>query len=69
MVAPWAACWIRPNPHETSKNREKLPLAQRHWHCDGCGEPIDRDINAAKNIKTAGLAGIACGATGSGIAA
>lgn len=55
--------------HGCGHRVEKLPLAQRHWNCDGCGEPIDRDINAAKNIKTAGLAGIACGATGSGIAA
>lgn len=51
---------------------EKLPLSQRHWHCESCGYPIDRDINAARNIQTAGLAGLACGATGaegSGLAA
>ncbi|WP_202813496.1 zinc ribbon domain-containing protein [Halomonas sp. GFAJ-1] len=48
---------------------EKLPLSQRHWHCEGCGEAIGRDINAANNIRTAGLAGFACGATGAGAAA
>ncbi|MGM0984612.1 MAG: RNA-guided endonuclease InsQ/TnpB family protein, partial [Pseudomonadota bacterium] len=48
---------------------EKLPLSQRHWHCEGCGQAIDRDINAARNIRTAGLAGLACGATGAGAAA
>ncbi|WP_371827777.1 zinc ribbon domain-containing protein [Vreelandella jeotgali] len=46
-----------------------MPLSQRHWHCDGCGQAIDRDINAARNIETAGLAGVACGATGSGAVA
>lgn len=55
--------------HGCEHKVEKLPLSRRHWHCKGCGEPIDRDINAAKNIRTAGLAGLACGATGAGIAA
>lgn len=55
--------------HGCGHRVEKLPLSQRHWHCEGCGQVIDRDINAAKNIRTAGLAGLACGATGSGAAA
>ena len=55
--------------HGCGHKVEKLPLSQRHWHCKGCGEPIDRDINAANNIRTAGLAGLACGATGAGAAA
>lgn len=55
--------------HGCGHKVEKLPLWQRHWHCKGCGEPIDRDINAANNIRTAGLAGLACGATGAGAAA
>lgn len=55
--------------HGCGHRVEKLPLSQRHWHCAGCGQVIDRDINAAKNIQTAGLAGLACGATGSGAAA
>ncbi|XKH60662.1 transposase [Halomonas sediminis] len=49
--------------HGCGHKVEKLPLLQRHWHCEGCGQAIDRDVNAAKNILTAGLAGLACGAT------
>lgn len=55
--------------HGCGHKVEKLPLSQRHWHCQGCGSLLDRDINAAKNIRTAGLAGLACGATGAGAAA
>jgi len=55
--------------HGCGHKVEKLPLSQRHWHCEGCGVAIDRDINAANNIRTAGLAGFACGATGAGAAA
>ncbi|MGM0857789.1 MAG: RNA-guided endonuclease InsQ/TnpB family protein [Pseudomonadota bacterium] len=55
--------------HGCGHKVEKLPLSQRHWHCEGCGQAIDRDINAARNIRTAGLAGLACGATGAGVAA
>ena len=55
--------------HGCGHKVKKLPLSQRHWHCEGCGQAIDRDINAANNIRTAGLAGLACGATGSGAAA
>jgi putative transposase len=35
----------------------KKPLQIRKWTCD-CGSTHDRDINAAINIHTAGLAGI-----------
>ncbi|WP_299232384.1 RNA-guided endonuclease TnpB family protein [uncultured Halomonas sp.] len=55
--------------HGCGHRVEKLPLSQRRWHCAGCGGAIDRDINAANNIRTAGLAGLACGATGAGTAA
>ena len=55
--------------HGCGHKIEKLLLSQRHWRCQECGHPIDRDINAAKNIQTAGLAGLACGATGAGAAA
>lgn len=55
--------------HHCGHRVEKLPLSQRHWYCKGCGHAIDRDINAARNIRTAGLAGLACGATGAGAAA
>ena len=55
--------------HGCGHRVEKLPLSRRHWHCASCGQAIDRDINAARNIRTAGLAGLACGATGAGAAA
>lgn len=35
--------------------RGKLPLNVRSWTCD-CGTTHDRDVNAAKNLKAAGLA-------------
>lgn len=36
--------------------KAKLPLSERVFHCDGCGLSIDRDLNAAINIKVAGSA-------------
>ena len=45
---------------------ESLPLSIREWDCSDCKIHHDRDINSAKNIKTAGLARLACGATGTG---
>jgi putative transposase len=41
--------------------REKLPLNVHAWTC-ACGITHDRDVNAAKNLRAAGLAVSACGA-------
>lgn len=47
--------------------RQKLTLSQRTYGCPSCGLEIDRDLNAAINIHTAGLAEInAWGHEGSG---
>ena len=41
------------------------PLSVRQWTCGACGTVHDRDVNAARNIVTAGRAGTlnACGGT------
>jgi putative transposase len=48
-----SACGIKDGPK---------PLHVREWTCPACGTVHDRDHNAAKNIKAAGLAVTACGA-------
>ncbi|AJE22464.1 RNA-guided endonuclease InsQ/TnpB family protein [Azotobacter chroococcum] len=44
-----------------------LPLQVRSWTCPECGAELDRDVNAAVNIKAAGLAVLALGEDVSGI--
>ncbi|MDV5147282.1 RNA-guided endonuclease TnpB family protein [Streptomyces sp. SBC-4] len=39
-----------------------MPLHIRTWTCEGCGTTHDRDVNAAKTLKAAGLAASVCGA-------
>lgn len=39
---------------------DKLPLMIREWECL-CGAVHDRDVNAARNVRAAGLAVLACG--------
>lgn len=42
---------------------KKMPLDMRKWSCPECDADHDRDVNAARNIKAAGLAVLAHGAT------
>ena len=37
----------------------ELSLKDRTWVCEGCGTGLDRDVNAALNIREAGLAMLA----------
>jgi putative transposase len=47
--------------------KDFIALSERVFHCDRCGFEIDRDLNAAKNIRTVGLTGTyACGPGGAG---
>nr|HET6901569.1 transposase [Ktedonobacteraceae bacterium] len=52
---------IKANPAYTSQtcsqcgHRQKMPLAERVYHCPCCLLVIDRDLNAARNIKAVGL--------------
>ena len=44
------------------KVKEKLSLSERTYSCEFCGLEINRDVNAAINLRTLGYRGIhACG--------
>ncbi|MFD3509574.1 RNA-guided endonuclease InsQ/TnpB family protein [Nocardia sp. NPDC058666] len=45
---------------ECGRINDAMPLQLRQWTCV-CGVSHDRDVNAAKNIRAAGLAVLACG--------
>lgn len=47
--------------HHCGYVKEDLPLKDREWTCPQCGELIDRDLNAAKNILDEGLRKISAG--------
>nr|HET6900901.1 RNA-guided endonuclease TnpB family protein [Ktedonobacteraceae bacterium] len=53
--------FIKVNPAYTSQecsrchHRQKMPLGERTYHCPCCFLSIDRDLNAALNIKAVGL--------------
>ena len=56
------------NPMHTSQKCSKcgnikhdLKLSDRIYHCNSCGLTIDRDMNAAMNIRDIGLAKIGRG--------
>ena len=47
--------------HRCGWVNEGLKLSDRQWVCPHCGEVIDRDVNAAKNILSEGLRNISAG--------
>jgi putative transposase len=47
--------------------KKDLTLADRTFNCDSCGLEIDRDVNAAINLKTAATVGLACGESSIGV--
>ena len=47
--------------------KAKLSLSERVFHCDTCGLSIDRDLNAAINIRVAGSAPETLNARGGGV--
>src|SRR5712691_6461690 len=56
--------FVKVNPAYTSQDcsrchhRQKMPLGARTYHCPCCLLAIDRDLNAALNIKAIGLYGV-----------
>ena len=56
--------FVKVNPAYTSQDcsrchhRQKMPLSERTYHCPCCLLSIDRDLNAALNIRAVGLHGL-----------
>ncbi len=56
--------FVKVNPAYTSQecsrchHRQKMPLSERIYHCPCCLLSIDRDLNAALNIRAVGLHGL-----------
>jgi putative transposase len=46
--------------------KDTIALSERVFDCPKCGFSLDRDLNAARNIMTVGLAVTACGPKSSG---
>src|SRR5574344_2334936 len=47
--------------HNCGYVKTNLKLSDRKWICPDCGAVLDRDVNAAMNILSAGLADYTCG--------
>jgi len=53
------------NPENTTRtccicgNLQDIPLDERTYNCNACGNSLDRDLNAARNILTRATAGMA----------
>ena len=47
--------------HACGYKHAGLTLADRRWACASCGCVLDRDVNAARNIKHEGLRLLAAG--------
>jgi putative transposase len=56
--------FVKVNPAYTSQecsrchHRQKMPLSERVYQCPCCLLSIDRDLNAALNIRAVGLHGL-----------
>lgn len=50
--------------HPCGHINNELKLSDRSWECPSCKRVLDRELNAAKNILTVGLAGLAFGESG-----
>lgn len=47
--------------YECGDKNDALTLSDRQWTCLACGRVLDRDLNAARNIKREGLRLLAAG--------